>query len=188
MASSAAAQAPQAPSTTKAPAPVATGSGELTSDIAITYSYSKFTQKNPISGGADIKTTYHSGWQLSAGTRFNHAIGIYAELGQTFTNAPSKSVLSYAGGIRFQTNRREKFRPFANILLGGANDQGPTNPQGAKVAHNHFTVMEFGGGVDYALTSHIAARVQGSAPLYLFFGPVSKGARFQIGMVYTFFK
>ncbi len=162
--------------------------GELTSEIAFTYSYSKFTQKNPLGSGPDVKTTYDSGWQLSAGTRLNKVVGIYAELGETYTNAVSKSVLSYSGGIRFQTNRRVKFRPFGYFLLGGANDQGPTNPQGGVVAHNHFTVMEFGGGTDYALTSHIAARASGSVPMYLFFGPVSKGGRFQIGLVYTFFK
>lgn len=162
--------------------------GELTSDIGFTYSYGKFTQKNPTTGSPDIKTTYHAGWQLSAGTRFNKVVGIYGELGQAFTNSVSKSVLSYSGGIRFQTNRRVKLRPFAYFLLGGANDQGPTNPQGTVVAHNHFTVMEPGGGADYALTHNIAARASVSVPMYLFFGPVSKGYRFQVGMVYTFFK
>ena len=88
-------------------------------------------------------------------------------------------VYTFSGGVRFQSgSKAQRAKPFAQLLMGTGVDNGSI---GHSTPTNHFPVVTPGGGVDFGVAKHFAARFKLDFPLYATFGDVHKGTRFSIG-------
>jgi hypothetical protein len=127
-------------------------------------------------------TTYQPGWDAGASYRITHIISVLAEVGGDYTTESGTSfhVYTFSGGARFQSgSRTERFKPFAQILLGTGWDNGSV---GQSTSTNHFPVVTPGGGFDFRAAAHLAARLKLDFPLYATFGDVHKGFRLGAGV------
>jgi hypothetical protein len=127
-----------------------------------------------------VSTTYKRGWHAGASYRIIHVISVLAEASGDYHKLPgyTANIYAFSGGVRFESARKnERVKPFAQILLGTAMDNGTgTGPK------NHYPVVTPGGGIDLALARHLAARLRLDFPLYATFGDAHKGARLAIGV------
>ncbi len=127
-----------------------------------------------------VSTTFQPGWFAGASYRITHAISVMGEAAADYhdENGTSQHRTTYSGGVRFQSGAKAaRIRPFAQLLMGTGMDNLGTNG-----ATNHYPVVTPGGGVDFALGAHFAARVKLDFPLYATFGDVNKGARIAFGL------
>jgi hypothetical protein len=125
-------------------------------------------------------TTFQPGWFAGASYRITHIISVMGEASADYhdDNGTSQHITTFSGGVRFQSGlRAAKIKPFALILMGTGMDN-----LGTDGATNHYPVVTPGGGVDFSLTEHLAARVKVDFPLYATFGDVHKGARIAFGI------
>jgi hypothetical protein len=158
--------------------------------------------KGDVDGGVDlvnsvlnrgVTNTYKGGWHVGTSYRLLHVISVLAEVSADYRSVPRASpggqvssytanIYAYSGGVRFMsTSKDEKVKPFAQILMGGAQDNGTGNG-----TINHYPTVAPGGGVDVALAKCVAARVRLDFPLYMTFGDVFKGRRLSIGVAVPF--
>ena len=73
---------------------------------------------------------------------------MFTEIGGDYTTESGESlyVYTFSGGVRFQSGTRaERFKPFAQILMGTGWDNGSV---GQSTPTNHFPVVTPGGGLD----------------------------------------
>jgi hypothetical protein len=191
LAAPAAAQQPAAP---KPGASNATGAAiaDNKGDISFQYGYMNLTAKK-----SGVYHAYNTGWAFSGAKRVARGLSLMASVsgyigdnivtGDPRVDQKPAKVYSYVGGVRFSTKsnalasgKRMMFKPFAEALMGGANDNA--------TFMNHFTAMMFNGGVDIQMATKFSIRVQGGMPLFTYFGPVLLGPQFQIGFVVPFVK
>jgi hypothetical protein len=128
-----------------------------------------------------VTTTYQPGWDAGASYRITHVISVVGEAGGDYNSDGDTSlhIYTYSGGARFQSgSRSERFKPFAQLLMGAGSDNGSI---GQSEVTNHFPVITPGGGVDVRAAEHFAVRVKLDFPLYATFGDVHKGFRLGIG-------
>ncbi|HEY2431583.1 MAG TPA: outer membrane beta-barrel protein [Vicinamibacterales bacterium] len=140
-------------------------------------------------GGIDVvnrvlnrgeSTTYQPGWFAGASYRITHVVSVTGEATADYRddNGTSQHITTFSGGVRFQSgSRAAKVRPFATILMGTGLDNLTTDG-----TTNHYPVVTPGGGADFRLAEHLAARVKLDFPLYATFGDVHKGARLALGI------
>jgi peptidoglycan-associated lipoprotein len=95
---------------------------------------------------------------------FRRSLGIVGEIAtQHASNISGTGIdltlTSYLAGPRYIWTRSDRFRPFAQILLGGAHAGGTLAPGSSGLAgsSNAFALIA-GGGLDVNLTRHIALR------------------------------
>jgi hypothetical protein len=192
IAAPAAAQQPTAPKAAGAAGASGAAIPDNKGDISFQYGYMNLTAKQ-----SGVYHSYSAGWSFSGAKRVARGISLMASISgyigdniasvdPRVNQSPAK-LYSYVGGVRFSTKRnalasgkRMMFKPFAEALMGGANDNADLM--------NHFTAMEFNGGVDIQMSNKFSIRVQGGLPLYTFFGPVVLGPQFRIGFVVPFAK
>ena len=113
------------------------------------------------------KTTLYDngGWNGGASYRITRAISVAAEASGDYRAASGRTakIYLYAGGVRFQSDRRApRVRPFAEVLFGGGHDNG--NADTSKI--NHYPVLKPGGGLDFGI-SRAALRVRVDFPLLM---------------------
>jgi hypothetical protein len=127
-----------------------------------------------------VSSTYKAGWHAGASYRLIHVISLVAEASGDYRKLPAytANIYAFSGGVRFEsTAKAERVKPFAQLLMGTAMDNGSgTGPK------NHYPVVTPGGGIDLGLAHHLAARLRLDFPLYATFGDVHKGARLAIGI------
>jgi len=189
LAAPAVAQQPAAPGATGASGAVIP---DNKGDINFNYAYMRITAKK-----SGVWNSYNAGWQFSGAKRLARGISLMASFGgyigenidsidERVKQTPAKYYL-YQGGVRFSSKnnalasgKRMMFKPFAEVLYGGANDNA--------VQMNHFSAMTVGGGVDLQIANKMSIRVQAGMPMFFFFGPVHLGTQFQVGFVIPFHK
>jgi hypothetical protein len=177
-----------------APASAQTGpSGLQSTAAAATSGSSGGDYAAEIDGGVTLvnrvtnrgeSNTYKGGFHLGASYRLIHVISIIAEFSGDYDKRSgyTANIYAYSGGARFEsTARGERVKPFAQVLIGGAQDNGSGNG-----TINHYPMVSPGGGVDLLLARHLAARVRVDFPLYMTFGDVFKGSRLSIGVAVPF--
>lgn len=170
-------------------------------ELAGTYSYIRLNLEGP--GG------YSEGLQTNGGTgsvAFNltKSFGIVGEIGdyQTSTvrsaGGASMRFASYLFGPRFSFRKSSTLTPYIQTLFGGVkgNDPffvtGPQNVSGYIHTDQNAFAWTVGGGLDAAVTKHIAVRVFQAE---YFFTKWPDGAnnrqssfRFETGLVFSFGK
>lgn len=176
------AQQPPAPGKPAA-APKMSGGSDNVGDIAIVYDYSRFQHNG-------AKDTYSKGWEFSAAKRVGNTgislLGAFAGVYEGDKN-PTGRVLSILGGVRFSHHGHMPVKPFAEVLFGSGNDNG-NQLVGANTDHNHFSQLNFGGGVDLAIGNRAALRAKFLSANFLDFGTVHKGFQVGVGLVVPFGK
>jgi hypothetical protein len=166
------AQTPAAPAR---PAAIAAATGEAAADVEGGVDLGNWVRN------AGVTTHYETGWFVGASARANRLISIVAQLGGDYHKASTftQNIYAYSGGVRFGSGLRDKrCRPFAVLMMGGAQDNGDGT---GKI--NHYAVVTPGGGVDLGVTPRFAVRARLDFPLYMTFGQVYKGARVAVGVV-----
>src|SRR4029079_10063009 len=78
---------------------------------------------NPITWVRNQGTTtkYEKGWHAGASYRIRQVISVIAEASGDYRSVDGNTanIYTYAGGVRFQSGRRDvKVRPFAQLLFG----------------------------------------------------------------------
>ena len=127
-----------------------------------------------------VTVKYKTGWHAGASYRIIHLVSVVTEIGADYHKLPTytANLYSFSGGVRFQsTTKGERFKPFAQLLMGTSWDNGT----GIGLT-NHYVSVAPGGGVDVLLAPHIAARLRLDFPLYSTFGDAHKGTRLSIGV------
>jgi hypothetical protein len=130
-----------------------------------------------------VKNTYKSGFYVGGSMHVASVISLIAMVGGDYQSrdAFKANIYTYSGGVRFQsTSNSMRVKPFIQVLLGGAQDNGTGN--GIK---NHYMNVTPGGGVDLGLGSSAAVRVRLDFPLFMTFGPLVKATRISAGIVYN---
>jgi hypothetical protein len=126
---------------------------------------------NPITWVRNQGTTtkYEKGWHAGASYRIRQVISVIAEASGDYRSVDGNTanIYTYAGGVRFQSGRRDvKVRPFAQLLFGGGQDNG----DGSTGKTNHYPMLSPGGGVDLAVSQAAAIRLRLDFPLLMTFG------------------
>ena len=127
-------------------------------------------------------TTYSPGWFAGASYRIIPVISLVGEMAGDYNKEAGTSfyLYTFSGGARFQSGSKSaRLRPFAQVLMGTGMDNGSVGQSPTK---NHFPVVTPGGGIDLALTKHLAGRLKLDFPLYATFGDVHKGIRMSLGI------
>ncbi len=121
------------------------------------YSYLRV---NP--GGGASGENFAGGWAASAAINANSWIGLAADFsGHYKTISISGSdvklkVHSYTFGPRFSYRKSEKVQPYFHALFGGATSSASAG--GISASESAFA-MQYGGGIDWVASPHLAIRV-----------------------------
>jgi hypothetical protein len=127
-----------------------------------------------------VTNTYKKGWFAGASMRATSLISVIAAVSGDYQSRTgyTANIYAYSGGVRFESDSSShKVKPFLQLMLGGAQDNGTNNG-----IINHYPVITPGGGVDLVASKRLAVRVRLDFPLYATFGDVYKGMRGQIGV------
>ncbi|MEO8573617.1 MAG: outer membrane beta-barrel protein [Pyrinomonadaceae bacterium] len=127
---------------------------------SVTYNFTRFI-------GAKFDVTLHTHGE-DFQSLFVNPLRTSPEGGTPSVNGTfktSQSVYQYMGGIQIKDNEKEgsRFRPFAHILLGAAqqsfsvDETAPTSSQLFKIDSTDLA-MKFGGGADVNIGKHFAVR------------------------------
>ena len=143
-----------------------------------------------IEGGVDLglgvrnrgeTDTYKTGWYVGGSFHITQTINLIGLLGADYRSEDgfTANIYTYSGGVRFQSDADKRVKPFIQILMGGAQDNGTGD--GVK---NRYPVLTPGGGVDFGVGKKVAIRARLDFPLFMRFGnDVYKGTRFSAGIV-----
>jgi hypothetical protein len=128
-----------------------------------------------------VTNTYHPGWIFGASINATSFINVIASMSADYRDATgyTANIYSYGGGVRFESIRSpKKVRPYIQVLLGGAQDNGDGTGK-----TNHYPFVSPGGGATFVINKRAAVRAMVDFPLYCTFGDVYKGRRFSAGFV-----
>jgi hypothetical protein len=104
-----------------------------------------------------------NGWNASATGNINRLLGITVDFSQQFGTSSSPAdyeFRSFLVGPQFSYRKREKFRPFAHVLIGDARYGRSMNPDVASLRfHENSLALAAGGGIDIHLRSVVAIRL-----------------------------
>ncbi len=111
-----------------------------------------FLRINP--GGGLSGENFAGGWAASAAINANSWIGLAADFSGHYKtiSGVSAKVHSYTFGPRVTYRKSEKVQPYFHALFGGATLSGGGSSESA-------FAMQFGGGVDWVASPHLAIRV-----------------------------
>jgi len=142
-----------------------------------------------------------NGWQVSAEGKIAPFVGIVADLSESYGTMPipnsalfggsgstpaQSRIVTYMVGPRVSVSVG-KFRPFAQVLVGGAHlHQDTPQYESAYVWSESEVTDSFGGGVDYKLLKILALRVQGDVLQTRFHQGHQTDERFGTGLVIRF--
>jgi opacity protein-like surface antigen len=162
-------------------------------EVGLSYSY---TRVNP---GGTLSSYNANGGYGYAEYNVNKVLGIVAELGANQVGdvsgiSLSNTTFEYLFGPRFNW-RHSRFTPYVQALVGGERFSNGFNPAATDprlfVSQNNFAAA-LGGGVDIAVTNHIAVKpiqlewltTQLSGPSNLNY--VQNNLRYSAGVVFRF--
>jgi len=139
-------------------------------EIGIDYN---FVRANGPPGGCGCFSM--NGGNAWAGYRLGHNFSAVAEFsGQHADNINGSgedlTLLSYLFGPRYTVRKWDRWRPFGQVLVGGAHSSGTFEPAfaGGSGSFNAFA-MTAGGGLDVEATTHLGVRlIEGDYYLTLF--------------------
>jgi len=128
-------------------------------EVGLNYSYSRV---NPGGSLGSYNTNGGSGY---VEYNFNKSLGLVADLGGNYAGtvngvALNNTTFEYLFGPRFNF-RHSRFTPYVQALFGGERYSNGLNPSATDprlfTSQNNFAAA-FGGGLDVALTNHIAVK------------------------------
>jgi opacity protein-like surface antigen len=156
------------------PAKPASGPEASGPDVFGGYSYTK-------AGDAGL-----NGWELGGSLPFRGRLRFAAELSGHYGSfaGASLSQLSFLAGPRMAW-RFQQWTPFAQVLLGAVRGTSSFDPAALSESHTHFGTT-LGGGIDYRLSSHWAARAQVDLLFLWADGAVDTDPRLALVAVYRF--
>jgi opacity protein-like surface antigen len=128
-------------------------------EVGMSYSYMRV---NP---GGTLSSYNANGGYGYAEYNFSRVFGLVAELGANYVGRDhginlGNTTFEYLFGPRFNW-RHSRFTPYVQALVGGERFSNGLNPASSSPrlvnSQNNFAAA-FGGGLDYALTSHITVK------------------------------
>ena len=145
-------------------------------EVSASYSFLRFG----VSDGVN-----QNGGSVSVAGNVNHWLGLVGDVGgyHTTQSGATLNTYTYMVGPRFSMRQSGKVTPFVQVLAGGAHNTAAAS--GFSASANSFA-FSAGGGVDLALSKHIALR-----PQFDYIGLRSQGntlntLRSSIGIVFRF--
>ena len=146
-----------------------------------------------------------NGWNASVSVNLNRWFGLVTEFGGLYGASSSRTISfiplvetfdakahTFLFGPRF-TLRREKFSPFAHVLLGGARlnstitDFFPQSGFSSRFSSSSFAfALALGGGINYKFRDRWAWRVQTDYLQSGFFAATQNNFRLSTGPVFYF--
>jgi hypothetical protein len=141
-------------------------------DLSAGYSYFR----EGFSGGANT----HGG-SVSGGGYFNDWLGVVGDFGvyHLSQSGVTANTYTFLGGPRLSANRGKSVSPFVQALVGG-------DRLTAGGGSTHGFAWSTGGGVDFALSRHIALRPQFDYIGLRFSNNTTHSARASISIVFRF--
>jgi hypothetical protein len=127
-----------------------------------------------------VTNTYMAGWHAGASYRINRIVNAMAAFSGDYDKRTgfTANIYTYAVGARFQSDAtRRKARPFAQVLLGGGQDNGTGT---GKI--NHYPVLLPGGGTDLSVSPRLNVRLLLDFPILMAYGDSLTGTRFSVGI------
>jgi len=168
----------------------------------------------------DVSSSYPLGWYADAAYNWNRLIGIVAQAGGgydrresafanegvTFTTTGDLSVHNFMGGVRLNGRQSARQVWFGQALAGGVrvslNATGTATGRGTTLSQNWsqsrtYSGLQFGGGVNWALSPRVGIRVgadvlrilhpgEGDRTIPFFVGDGTNVYRFAAGIVLLF--
>ena len=128
-------------------------------EVGLSYSYLRV---NP---GGTLSSYNANGGYGYAEYNFSRVFGVVGELGANYVGSANgvylgNTTFEYLFGPRFNW-RHSRFTPYVQALVGGERFSSGLNPASSTPrllnSQNNFAAA-FGGGVDFALTNHIAVK------------------------------
>lgn len=122
----------------------------------------------------DTTTVFKGGWHAGASYRVKRIISVIAEASGDYHSSEGHTtgLYTYGGGVRFQGgDPKMRVRPFAQVLLGGGQDNAP----GGTHETNHYPMINPGGGVDLGISPRVAIRLRLDFPLLMTTGDPLSG-------------
>jgi opacity protein-like surface antigen len=128
-------------------------------EVGLSYSYMRV---NP---GGTLSSYNANGGYGYAEYNFSKVFGLVGELGANYVGSANgvylgNTTFEYLFGPRFNW-RHSRFTPYVQALVGGERFSNGLNPASSTprllTSQNNFAAA-FGGGVDFALTNHIAVK------------------------------
>src|SRR5262245_27080380 len=134
--------------------------GRAQADIDVGY--------NPVNRvhNQDTTTIFQGGWHAGASFRVKRIISVLTEVSGDYHSSDGRttSLYTYGAGVRFQSgDPKRRLRPFAQVLLGGGQDNAP----GGAHETNHYPMINPGGGVDLGISPRMAVRLRLDFPLLM---------------------
>lgn len=119
-------------------------------EVSASYSFLRLGVSNGVN---------QNGGSISLAGNFNNWLGLAADFGgyHKSQGGVTLNTYTYMGGPRFSYRKSSRVTPFAQVLFGGA--RGALSGFGDSGATNGFAYSA-GGGLDLAVTKHIALRPQ----------------------------
>ncbi len=142
-----------------------------------------------------------NGWQISAEGKIAPFVGMVADISESYGTIPIPTSILFGGSGNTPAQGRVytymvgprvsvsigKFRPFAQVLVGGAHLHQDTPQYESSYAWAESQVADaFGGGVDYKLLKILAVRVQGDVLQTRFHSGHQTDERISSGLVIRF--
>jgi peptidoglycan-associated lipoprotein len=136
-------------------------SGQTAARMQLGVNYDYVGANAPPSGCGCFSLNGGSAW---FGYNFDHGLALVAEVSGSHAaningTTSDLTLTSYLFGPRYSKRVRNRLRPFAEILLGGAHASGALtpSPSGVTSSANSFA-MALGGGIDIPLTRRLDLR------------------------------
>ena len=134
--------------------------GEPPFEVGADYNY---VRANGPPGGCGCFSM--NGGNIWASVRLAHGFSAVGEFSGQYSNdvnatGADLTLYSYVFGPRYTLGSSRRWRPFAQLLVGGAHASGAFEPaaSGASGSSNAFAMVA-GGGLDADVTSHFALRL-----------------------------
>ena len=163
-------------------------------EVGLNYS---FTRMNP---GGSLSSYNENGGHGYAEYNLNKVVGLVADLGGSYVGSANgvqlnNTTFTYLFGPRFNW-RHSRYTPYVQTLFGGARFTNGLNPAASNpllgTSQNNFAAA-FGGGLDVAVSHHIAVKPFQVDYLMTQFDPgsgysrnVANNLRYSAGVVFRF--
>ncbi len=130
--------------------------GAQSLDIGANYNY---VHTNAPPGGCGCFGL--NGGSAWVGVNLTHSLGVVGEVASQHGSDSSGDLMltSYLAGPRYTVHGFDRFKPFGQVLFGGAHASGSLAPGSANISGSpNAFAMTAGGGLDIGLTEHVMLR------------------------------